>query len=169
MKPASMVSVQTASSASEKTRSSALLSSFARWSSPRVQAKMEAAANTSTVEGRRINPDNLRPLCAIILIKMMLTEPLFLGDTFGSLLNALVCVPLSYLWGWWRSPFLAGAACSGGSRCHGRPQTQPCARQGRSAHWSSCPGTRNLEQESQKEHVDARKSENQEIKKTLTQ
>lgn len=42
MKPASMVSMHTASNASENTRSSALLSSFARWSRPRVQAKMEA-------------------------------------------------------------------------------------------------------------------------------
>lgn len=42
MKPASMVSMHTASNASENTRSSALLSNFARWSRPRVQAKMEA-------------------------------------------------------------------------------------------------------------------------------
>lgn len=44
MKPASMVSMQTASSASENTFSSAFLSSFALWSRPRVHAKMEAAA-----------------------------------------------------------------------------------------------------------------------------
>lgn len=47
MKPASMVSMQTASSASEKTLSSVLLSSLARWSRPRVHAKMEAAATNS--------------------------------------------------------------------------------------------------------------------------
>lgn len=46
MKPASMVLMQTASSASENTLSSALLSSFARWSRPRVHAKMEAEENT---------------------------------------------------------------------------------------------------------------------------
>lgn len=42
MKPASMVSTQTASSASANTRSSAFLSSSARCSSPRDQAKIEA-------------------------------------------------------------------------------------------------------------------------------
>lgn len=42
MKPPSMVSMHTASSASQKVFSSTLLSSFARCSRPRVQAKMEA-------------------------------------------------------------------------------------------------------------------------------
>lgn len=53
MKPASMVSTQTASRASENTRSSVFLSSFARWSRPRVHAKIEAAKHkNNTGEGR---------------------------------------------------------------------------------------------------------------------
>lgn len=52
MKPASMVSMQTASSASENTRSSALLSSFARWSRPRVHAKMEAVGHKRPGQGQ---------------------------------------------------------------------------------------------------------------------
>lgn len=47
MNPASIVSMQTASKASEKKRSSVLLSNLARCSRPRVHAKMEAEANKS--------------------------------------------------------------------------------------------------------------------------
>lgn len=52
MNPASMVSMHTASRASENTRSSVLLSSFARWRRPRVHAKMEAAAHKHAVQGQ---------------------------------------------------------------------------------------------------------------------
>lgn len=48
MKPLSMVSMHTASSASQKAFSSALLSSLARCSRPRVQAKMEAVKRTDS-------------------------------------------------------------------------------------------------------------------------
>lgn len=42
MKPASIVSIQTSSKAFAKKASSLLLSSFALWANPLVQAKMEA-------------------------------------------------------------------------------------------------------------------------------
>lgn len=56
MKPASMVSMQTASSDSANTRSSVFSSSFARWRRPRVHAKMEAVGN-------RVQSINLMHTC----------------------------------------------------------------------------------------------------------
>lgn len=118
MKPASMVSMQTASSASEKTRSSALLSSLARWRRPRVHAKMEAAESG----------------CMTVSY-----EPL---RYTGCL--ACSCTITAYRWDWWRFLSPAGVACSGGSRCRGRPRTPPCVRRDKSGRWSSYPESRSL-------------------------
>lgn len=71
MKPASMVSTQTTSRASANTRSSALSSSFARCSSPRDHAKMDAA---------HTRPQHIRDIFSQVLLL-----PLFLlAGTFRS-------------------------------------------------------------------------------------
>lgn len=125
MKPPSMVSMHTASSASQKVFSSALLSSFARCSRPRVQAKMEAVKRKDSR--------------SIQTYYVFLENMYFVG----------ICVILD-LWDWWKSPFPLGVVCSDGSRCRGQLQTPLCDHQDTPGHSSSYPGSHSL---THKEHL----------------
>lgn len=122
MKPPSMVSMHTASSASQKVFSSALLSSFARCSRPRVQAKMEAVKRKDS-----------RSIQTYYVIKKYVYTVYFVG----------ICMILD-LWDWWKSPFPLGVVCSDGSQCRGQLQTPLCDHQDTPVHLSSYPGSRSL-------------------------